>query len=276
MNHKASRTGIAQRIAGLCLIAGALTMTAGCQTYDAVMGSGTGVTASDPSRLTRSGFLSDYARLKANPKAGGLECWRDPQLDAKRFDKVLVSRIVVSLAPPKGEDSQKTVDPNDLKTLTDYFHDSLVKALKPQMQVVDKAAPGVVVIRIALTNLVPTTVTDSLAGTLIPYAFVAEAGSGVATGRPAGSTPYMGETGMEMQFRDGGNGQVIAECRDTQIGRKYAADVDAGAVGAAQTWASGYVNSFQAWSYAKNAFDKWSMLVAQRFAELRGVTPAAQ
>jgi len=51
------------------------------------------------------------------------------------------------------------------------------------------------------------------------------------------------------------------------------ADVDAGAVGTAQTWASGYMNSFQAWSYAKNAFDKWSLLVAQRFAELRGVTP---
>ena len=141
------------------------------------------------------------------------------------------------------------------------------------MQVVNKAGPGVVVIRIALTDLVPTTVTDSLAGTLIPYAFVAEAGSGVATGRPAGSTPYMGETGMEMQFRDGANGQIIAECRDTQIGRKYAADVDGSAVGAAQTWASGYMNSFQAWSYAKNAFDKWSLLVAQHFAELRGVTP---
>jgi hypothetical protein len=133
-----------------------------------------------------------------------------------------------------------------------------------------------VVIRIALTDLVPTTVTDSVAGTLIPYAFVAEAGSGVATGRPAGATPYMGETGMEMQFRDGGNGQIIAECRDTQIGRKYAADVDGSTVGAAQTWASGYMNSFQAWSYAKNAFDKWSMLVAQRFAELRGVTPPAK
>jgi Protein of unknown function (DUF3313) len=209
---------------------------------------------------------------------GGIECWRDARLDAKRFDKVMVSRIVVSVAAPKGgkEGEQKTIDPNDLKTLTDYFHDSLVKALKPQMQVVDKAGPGVVVIRIALTDLVPTTVTDSVAGTLIPYAFVAEAGSGVATGRPAGATPYMGETGMEMQFRDGGNGQIIAECRDTQIGRKYAADVDGSTVGAAQTWASGYMNSFQAWSYAKNAFDKWSMLVAQRFAELRGVTPPAK
>ncbi len=275
MPHKTTTTASGKRIAGICLIAGAIALTAGCQTYDAALGSGTSVTATDAARLTRSGFLSDYARLKPVSALDGIECWRDPRFDAKQFDKVMVSRIVVSLAPPKAgkEGEQKTVDPSDLKTLTDYFHDSLVKALKPQMQVVDKAGPGVVVIRIALTDLVPTTVSDSVAGTLIPYAFIAEAGSGVATGRPAGSTPYMGETGMEMQFRDGGNGQVIAECRDTQIGRKYAADVNAGAVGTAQTWASGYMNSFQAWSYAKNAFDKWSMLLARRLAELRGVAP---
>jgi hypothetical protein len=132
------------------------------------------------------------------------------------------------------------------------------------MQVVDQAGPGVLVMRIALTDLVPTKVTDSVAGTLIPYGFVVEAGSGAATGRPAGSTPYMGETGMEMQFRDGGSGTVVGECRDTEIGRKYAADVDGTTVGAAQTWASGYLNSFQAWSYAKNAFDKWSLVVAKR------------
>ncbi len=278
MTLKNTVTGSGKQIAGICLIAGAITLMAGCQTYDAALGSGTGVTVTDSARLTRSGFLSDYARLKPVAALNGIECWRDPRLDAKRFDKVLVSRIVVTLAPPKStkEGEQKTIDPNDLKTLTDYFHGSLVKALKPQMQVVDKAGPGVVVIRIALTDLVPTTVSDSLAGTLIPYAFIADAGSGVATGRPAGSTPYMGETGMEMQFRDGGNGQIIAECRDTQIGRKYAADVNGSAVGAAQTWANGYMSSFQQWSYAKEAFDKWSLLVAQRFAELRGVTPPAK
>ena len=108
----------------------------------------------------------------------------------------------------------------------------------------------------------------------MPYGFVAEAGSGVATGRPAGSTPYLGETGMEMQFLDGASKAILAECRDTEIGRKYAAEMDAGAAGAAQTWASGYVNSFQSWSYAKNAFDKWSTMMAQRLAALRGVRPA--
>jgi hypothetical protein len=243
-----------------------VALAAGCASTDAgLLGSGAGVTASDSSRLTKSGFLSDYKRLAPVSWAEGIQCWRKPDLDARKYDKVLIERMVVTLKP----DQQQGIDPTDLKALTDYFHASMVRALKPQMPVVDKAGPGVLTIRIALTNLVPTDVTRSVTGTVIPYAFVAEAGSGVATGRPAGSTPYLGETGMEMQFRDGASAAVLAECRDTQLGRKYAADMDAGAAGAAQTWASGYVNSFQSWSYAKNAFDKWSTLTAQRLAALR-------
>ncbi len=251
----------------------AAVLAAGCASTDSgvssIMGSGTNVTASDPTRLSRSGFLSDYGRLRSVSWAQGIQCWRDPNLNAKKYDKVLIERMTVKLKPS----GEAGVDPTDLKMLTDYFYGSLVKALKPQMEVVDKPGADVLVIRIALTNLVPTSVGRSLTGTIVPYAFVAEAGSGIATGRPAGSTPYLGETGMEMQFRDGGSEKVIAECRDTEIGRKYAAALDAGAVGAAQTWASGYLNSFQEWSYAKNAFDKWSTLTAQRLAALRRAAP---
>jgi hypothetical protein len=264
-----NRTTFSRALRGctLALACGGLALAMGCaSTESSVMGSGTGVTASDPTRFTKSGFLSDYGRLKPVAWSEGIQCWRAPNVDLKRYDKVLITRMEVSLKPGQAQG----IDPTDLKTLTDYFHASLVRALKPQMAVVDKPGPGVVVIRIALTNLVPTGVTESMAGTLIPYAFVAEAGSGVATGRPAGSTPYLGETGMEMQILDGGSKAILAECRDTEIGRKYAADLDAGAVGAAQTWASGYVNSFQSWSYAKNAFDKWATLTAQRFAAMRG------
>jgi hypothetical protein len=263
INARAARRRLGLAIAATVLLAGCASTDSG---FSNLLGSGAGVTASDPTRFTQTGFLSDYGRLKPAPGADGAECWRDPNVDLKKFDKVLISRMIVTLKP----DQQGGVDPTDLKTLTDYFHDSLSKALKPQMQVVDKPGRGVVVIRIALTNLVPTSVGRSVAGTLIPYGFVAEAGSGAATGRPAGSTPYLGETGIEMQFRDGGTNAVLAECRDSQIGRKYAADVDAGAAGAAQTWASGYLGSFESWSYARNAFDKWSALVAKRFAELRG------
>ena len=250
------------------------TLLAGCATDGSMLGSGTNITASDKTRMTKSGYLSDYARLQPTPWGDGIECWRDPKFDAKSYDKVLISRIVLSLAPPKDKDAPALVDPSDLKTLTDYFYGSLGKALKPQMTVVDQPGAGVVVIGIALTSLVPTEVSKSVTGTLIPYAFVAEASSGAATGRPAGSTPYLGETGMEMQFRDGASGAIVGECRDTAIGRKYAADASSDASGAAQTWAGGYLNSFQAWSYAKNAFDKWSLQVAQRLAFLRGIEPA--
>lgn len=255
------------RLTGLAVLA-ACALISGCATEGS---SGANITASDKARMTQSGFLTDYSRLKATPWGDGIECWREPSLDARNYDKIMISRIVVSIAPDKAK--EQTVDPSDLKTLTDYFHGSLDKALKPQMPVVDATGPGVLVLRIALTNLVPTGVTQSVAATLIPYAFVAEAGAGVASGRPAGSTPYMGETGMEMQFRDGASGTVVVECRDTEIGRKYAADTNSGAAGAAQTWAGGYLNSFQAWSYARNAFDKWSLLMAQRIAALRAAPP---
>lgn len=258
-----------RRVAIGAALTAALLLT-GCESMNGPGTSGGGdVTASDTSRMTRSGFLTDYARLRPTKWGGGVECWRDPNLNARKYTKVLISRIVVSLAPPKGEGVSDTVDPTDLKALTDYFHAALVKALRREMRVVTTSGPGVLVIRIALTDLVPTSVSRSIAGTLIPYGFVAEAGSGVATGRPAGSTPYMGEAGMEMQFRDGATAAVIGECRDTEIGRKYALSDSSNATQVAQTWVSGYLSSFDSWSYARSAFDKWSALLAQRIAALR-------
>jgi hypothetical protein len=112
---------------------------------------------------------------------------------------------------------------------------------------------------------------ESVAGTAIPYGFVAEIGSGAASGRPAGSTPYLGKTGMEVQFRDGATGAVIAECADTEIGRKYAAEINQGATKAADEWVNGYLDSFKSWGYAKDAFDKWASVFAQRFNQLRGI-----
>jgi len=223
--------------------------------------------------IPRVGFLSDYDRLKPVSGLDGALCWRVGNTDWKQYDKVQIERIMVSIQPGK---NQSTVDPADLKTLTDYFRNALVTALQPTTQIVDTAGPGVVQIRIALTNLIPTGTLDSLTGTLVPYGFVAEAASGPATGRPAGSTPYMGETGMQMQFRDGATGAVLGECADTQIGRKYAASVDKGATNATTTWINGYMQSFTSWSYAQDAFNKWATEFALRFNRLRDKAAASQ
>lgn len=257
-------------VRAVCVYALAVVLTlSGCASPG---GSGTGAgttgtVASEASAATvrRVDFLTDYTRLQPVPGGGGILCWRDASVDWKRYDKVLFERILVYL--PSG--STKPIDPSDLKTLLDYFHGALVKATTPEARIVNAAGPGVLSVQIALTSLVPTNTTASLAGTAIPYGFVAEIGSGAATGRPAGSTPYLGRTGMEVKFRDGASGKVVAECADTEIGLKYAADLNAGVAGAAESWVNGYMDSFQQWTYAKNAFDKWASVFAQRFAALR-------
>lgn len=262
---------IAIRAARVLALAGAVLLS-GCTSSGSlgIGGDGGGVVASDAAAISRTGFLSDYARLRPAPGGEGMLCWRDANVDWRRYDKVLIERIQVYLKPG-GKPSP--IDPTDLKTLLDYFHGALVKAITPEAQVVNRAGPGVLRVRIALTELTPTNPLESLAGTAVPYGFVAEIGSGAATGRPAGSTPYMGDTGLAAQFRDGASGRVVAECADNEIGRKYAADLNKGVPGAVTAWASGYVESFTSWSYAKDAFDKWAALFARRFSELRGAAP---
>jgi len=102
---------------------------------------GSGIVASDATaaNVRRVGFLTDYARLRPMPGGGGMLCWRDAGADWKQYNKVLFERIQVYLKPG----SSQPVDPTDLKMLIDYFHSDLVKAIQPEAQVVNAAAPGV-------------------------------------------------------------------------------------------------------------------------------------
>lgn len=246
-----------------CIVASVIGLV-GC----AGPGAGTDVVASENAKdkVANVGFLSDPAKLRPVSANDDMLCWRQAGVDWKRYDKVMIERIQVYIKPSAG---QRPIDPTDLKLLIDYFHTALVRDLTPVARIVTTSGPGVLRVRLALTALVPTNTVESLAGTAVPYGFVAEIGSGAATGRPVGSTPYLGQTGLEAQFQDGATGAVVGECADTEIGLKYAADLNRGASTAAEAWLNGYVSSFQSWTYARDAFDKWSALFARRFSELR-------
>jgi hypothetical protein len=198
----------------------------------------------------------------------GANEWLSTGVDWKKYNMVLIERIQVFL---KQEGKRKPVDPTDLKILVDYFYEALVKELKPTVEIVEKEGPGVLRFRIAIVDLVPTVAYRSAIGTATPYGFVAEYASGPATGRPAGATPYLGLTGIEAQFIDSGSGAVMAEFSDLRIGRKYGADLAKSVPDFAQKWATGYLDSFTSWGYAKEAFKMWAGLFRERFDELRGV-----
>lgn len=261
-----SHPALPRPLASMLLVGAAcIGLLAGCATPS---DGGNAVTASDNSvaKVADVGFLSAPAKLKPSQAAGGALCWRQAKVDWHRYDRVMFERIQVYLTQTP---EQRAIDPTELKALVDYFHKALVDNMRPVLPVVDKPGPGVLRVRIALTSLTPTDTAASLVGTAVPYGFVAEAGSGAATGRPTGSTPYMGQTGIEMQFRDGASGRIVGECADSQIGLKYAADLKGSAPEAVKAWTNGYLSSFESWTYARDAFNKWAALFASRFAALR-------
>jgi hypothetical protein len=259
--------GLTTLAAFVCILGVAACSTSGSSVNTANAAT-EGVVASTQTvaNVRRVGILTDYSRLAAMPGGGGILCWRATGVDWKSYNKIMLERIHVTLDPAS---DVRPIDPTDLKMLIDYFHDAVVRDLSGELQSVRQTGPGVLRVRFALTSLVPTNTVASLAGTAAPYGFVAEIGSGAATGRPIGSTPYLGRTGMEAQLRDGASGRIVAECADTEIGLKYAADINQGASGAAEAWLSGYVDSFTSWSYAKDAFDKWASAFARRLRELQ-------
>lgn len=241
-----------------------LFVLGGCSTSKPQASGGEGATSTGK----QSRLLNRPDLLKPVEGVDGAMSWRSPEINWKQYDKVLIERIRLYL---KEDSEDKAIDPTDLKMLTDYFYEALKKEISPTVRIVEQSGPGVLGLRIAITNLMPTNAALSIAGTLTPYAFVAEVSSGPASGRPAGSTPYLGECGIEVQFIDGSTGQVVGEFTDAKIGKKYDLDTSGGGLDAAKKWADGYFDSFTTWNYAKGAFDLWAALFRQRFNELRGV-----
>ena len=195
----------------------------------------------------------------------GAQRWTDPAVDFRIYDRILIEGIRVRL-----EVDSPAVDAATLKSLTDYFHQSLVKALQPPYAIVDNVGTGALRMRITLVDLVATKPEVSVVVLVTPYATIPDLASAPASGRPLGSPPYLGRTGIAAEFIDGATDQVVAQYVDRQFGRKYVLDANQGVGSAASRGVTGYVNSFSAWAYAKQAFDKWSQDFRKRLDELSG------
>jgi hypothetical protein len=200
-------------------------------------------------------YLTYPDRLQPVPGDDGAYRWIDPSAKLARYNQIMLEPIRVQLA---SDADYKAIDPSELKTLTDYFQQSIVKALGNAYPVVAKPGPGVMRVKIVITNLVPTKPAMSVVTLVVPFAAVPDMASGVVTGGPAGSAPYLGRTGIAAQFIDSQTNQVIAEFADTQVGRKYVVDTSKGVGNAIDTGVSDYVKAYSTWAYAQKAFDGWA------------------
>ena len=167
----------------------------------------------------------------------------------------------------KDDADYKGIDPTELKALTDYFQNALVKALGPTYPVVTQPGPDVLRMRVAITDLIPTKPEMSVVTLVVPYATVAD----VAAGGGTGSTPYLGQTAIEAEFLDSRSNEVLAAYVDRQVGKKYNIDVSEGVGSAVEQRLFVLLQSLQHLGVCRSRLRLLGRLVAE--AAGRGARP---
>jgi len=208
------------------------------------------------------GFLSDYSKLAPDATEEGAYYYLSYPDGKSPYNKVLIDRIKIFF---KDDAEYKGIDPTELKALTDYFHDAIVKAVSDAYPVVEEPGPDVARLRIAVTDVVPNKPEASVVTLVVPFLWIGDAGTGVAKDEP-GSTMFVGEASVEMEALDSVSSEQVAAFVDTRIPKKY-------------NWTHGvtkgvtdYVSAYSTWAYVKQSMDYWAKVVRERTDAAHGKT----
>lgn len=216
---------------GLVLAAGLLT---GCtSTYQA-------------RKAEPSGFLGNYSQLRPGEADRALLAYVSPQANFKAYDKVLLDPVRVYAT--KGSALAK-LPREDLQRLVNYLDATLREHLKKDYALVDEAGPGVMRLRVAITEAKGSKVVLDTVSTLMPIGLALSEVKNLATG----SHSAIGSVGVECEALDGMSKARLFAAVDARVGRKI----------------TGKFDKFNKWHTTTDAFDYWAEHLQARLKEER-------
>lgn len=157
-----------------------------------------------------SGFLGDYSQLKASPDSTGGTVARavNPAFNPKNYSAVLIDPVIFY---PEPQPTEK-VSMSDLDAIRAYINQTLHTQIGKSVQVVDRAGPGVLRLRVAVTAV--ATQEEALkAYQYIPIAFVVTKVTDAAT-----STPEQAKLSIETELTDSVSGVRMMSAVRTGVG----------------------------------------------------------
>lgn len=192
-----------------------------------------------------SGFLRNYEGLsKGREDQAGL-IWMKPGISGAKYDSIVIDRVQTWI---KSDATFKGVDAKELDALVTYFGDAMVREVGKTMPIVASPGPRTLVLRTAITNIVPTEPVSGTLTSIVPIGIVASGATAAVTGEHIG----VGEASVEMELLDGATGERLAAAVDRRSGTKA---------------------PFRgAMTDAKDACDYWAALLGKRVAEFKAGT----
>lgn len=230
MNKRCSCPLLLKPAVGLVLLCVSL---AACATYQA--------------RSTKTtGFLGDYSQLQKGESGQALLVYIDPTADMKSYSRILMEPVKLYVSQ---EHSMSTVPPQDRKKLLNYADAALRKQLAKDYIFVREPGPGVMRLRVALTEAEDANVTMDTVSTVLPIGLAVAGLQTLATG----TTSFVGSAGVEAELQDSLTGKRLMAAVDRRIGGKVTGEFD----------------KFDEWRSVKEAIDYWAERLQTRLAELR-------
>ncbi|MHC4932741.1 MAG: DUF3313 domain-containing protein [Planctomycetota bacterium] len=104
------------------------------------------------SRPEGSGFLSDYSQLKKNKNHEHAWGWQNDAIDLRDYDRLIIDPVQVKLLP---ESQGHELSDETLRKVASAFRNILIEAVEPYYNVVSSGGPGVLRLKIAVTDVEP-------------------------------------------------------------------------------------------------------------------------
>ena len=226
-NHRKNTVCICALLALACMLLGA------CATMQA-------------RSVTKSGFLGDYSQLKEGGEGKALLVYIDPKADIKSYTRVLMDPVKLYAS---SENSMENVSLDDRKKLLNYADAAIREHLAKNYVFVREPGPGVMRLRVALTEADSSYVALDTISTVLPVGLALAGLQTAATG----SCSFVGSAGAEIELQDSQTGKRLVAAVDRQVGGKM----------------TGKGDKFDEWHTVKNAIDLWAERLQTRLAEMR-------
>ena len=182
-----------------------------------------------------SGFLDDYTMLKEGSGSQPLLVYINPDANkiCKKYTKLLLEPVSIW---DKSESSLEGVSEEDRQMLTDYLYDSLKEALAKDYELVDRAGPGVLRVRAALTEAEGSWVVLDTITSIVPMALAVSVLKQLAVG----TASVVADASLELELEDSMSQMTLAAMVDRRAGGK------------------GWKKKTNKWGKVEVAFDFWA------------------
>lgn len=190
-----------------------------------------GCASTGMNKVEKNGFLDDYSQLRPGEGDQPAYGYSRPGADLSKYDKIIIEKVCVCLP---GQEDSSDLEPILLREFADYYDQAITSAVFDRYKIVDEPGPGVLRIRVAITDVKPSSPIINTISSVSPLGISISLATKIFSGKNLGT----GEAASEI------------EVLDSVTGERLVADVD--------RRQGGKMIFRGKWTDTQNAFDHWA------------------